>query len=100
DGVLAQTNEETAATTLAVLWNGTRVDDGISAGSRHASAVLAALLHEPFTALGSTNPELDASLVAHAAVGKLADYLWAGKRPARDELDHITQFCVHAATPR
>jgi hypothetical protein len=27
----------------------------------------------------------------------VSDYLWAGKRPTREEIDHITEFCVGAA---
>src|SRR4051794_2121637 len=36
EGVLSQTDEEIAATTLAVLWNGGSVDDGTSAGRHFA----------------------------------------------------------------
>ena len=100
DGVLSQTREEAASTTLAVLWNGSSVGTGVRAGRHNASIPLAALLHEPFAALGSTTPEMDASLVAHATLGKVADYLWARRRPARDEIEHITEFCITAATPR
>jgi hypothetical protein len=82
------------------LWNGGSVGTGIDAGRHNASAPLAALLHESFAALGSTDPELHASLAAHATVGKVADYLWAGEQPTRAELDRITQFCIAAATPR
>jgi len=56
EGVLSQTNEKTAATTLAVLWNHS-VDHGITTGSHDPSAALAALLHEPLAALGSTHPD-------------------------------------------
>lgn len=100
EGALSQTDERTAATTLAVLWNSSSVDTGLSAGTRNAGAAIAALLHEPFAALGSTKPEMDASLVAHAILGKVSDYLWAAKRPTRDEMDHITRFCIGTATGR
>jgi len=99
EGVLSQTREEVAATTLAVLWNGSSVGIGGTAGRHNASVPLAALLHDPFTELGSTTPELDASLVAHATLGKMADYLWARKRPARDEIQRIVEFCLRVATP-
>ena len=98
EGVLSQTKEETAAATLAVIWNGTRFDTGTSPGGHKAAAPLAALLHEPFALLGSVSPELDASLVAHAIVGELTDHLWARTRPSRDELDHLVQFCLRAAS--
>ena len=97
EGVLSQTKEDTAATTLAVVWNGSSFDTGTSAGSHNAAAPLAALLHEPFAALGSTNPELDASLAAHALMGKLSDYLWVLTRPSKRELEHLAQFCLRTA---
>ena len=88
EGVLSQADAEIAATTLAVLWNGGAVD-GTGAGRHFASATLATLLHEPFAALGSVDPELDASLVAHAAMGKLSDHLWQGVPPSPADLDGI-----------
>ncbi len=99
EGVLSQTREEAASTTLAVLWNGSSIGAGVTAGRHNASIPLAVLLHEPFGALGSTTPEMDASLVAHATLGKVADYLWARERPAREEIEHITEFCIEVATP-
>jgi AcrR family transcriptional regulator len=99
-GVLSQTNEDTAATTLAVLWNGSGIGTGINADRHNASTPLGVLLHEPFIALGCADPELHASLVTHATLGKVSDYLWAGTQPTRAELDRITQFCITAATPR
>ena len=94
-GVLSQTRQEIAATTLAVLWNGG------STGLRHnASAPLATLLFEPFAALGSTNPVLDASLVAHATLGMVSEHLWLGTSPSRAEVDRVTEFCVKVAVPQ
>ena len=81
DGILAQAaDDDIAATTLAVLWNGGGTSPTPSARPS-ASAPLGTLLHEPFAELGSPDPELDASLVAHAIVGKLSDLLWAGEQP-------------------
>ena len=97
EGILSQTKDETAATTLAVLWNGSNFDTGVSARSHDTNEPLAALLHGPFADLGSSNPELDASLVAHAVMGKMSDYLWTRARPTRAELDRIVQFCLGAA---
>jgi AcrR family transcriptional regulator len=95
EGVLSQTRKEIAATTLAVLWNG----GSVGAGGRHnASEPLGGLLHKPFAALGSAHPEMDASLVAHAALGKVSDYLWAGRTPTRAEIDEIVDFCLTVAT--
>jgi AcrR family transcriptional regulator len=90
EGVLAQAaDEDVATTTLAVLWNGNSVGDGLVSGHPSASAPLATLLVEPFAALGSARPELDASLAAHATVGQLSDCLWRRARPDRAEVDHV-----------
>ena len=98
DGVLAQADADIAATTRAVLWNGGSVGGGVAAGRHFAAAPLATLLHEPLIALGSADPALHATLAAHATLGTLADHLWAGTRPAEDERDAITAFCVGGAT--
>ncbi len=100
EGVMSQTREQAADTTLAVLWNGTSVGAGVTAGRYDASVPLGALLVEPFAALGSSTPEMDASLAAHATLGKVSDYLWAGTRPQRDEIERITEFCIGTAVPR
>ena len=97
EGILSQADEEIAATTLAVLWNGGAVD-GTGAGRHGASATLAPLLHGPFVELGSPDPELDASLAAHAAMGKLSDLLWQGRPPAKSDLEGMTRFCLAAVT--
>jgi AcrR family transcriptional regulator len=97
EGVLSQaTDEEVAATTLAVLWNA----GGVAAqpNGPSAAALLAPLLHEPFARLGSADPELDASLVAHAMVGKLSDFLSEGRRPRRAETEHLVAFTLAAVT--
>jgi AcrR family transcriptional regulator len=97
EGVLSQTRKEIAATTLAVLWNGGSVGGG---GRHNASAPLGALLHQPFAALGSDDPEMAASLAAHATLGKVSDYLWAEQTPTRVEVDYVVAFCIGAATRR
>jgi AcrR family transcriptional regulator len=91
-GVMSQAaDEDIAATTRAVLGNGP------TAGGT-TTAPLAALLREPFAALGSTDPEADAALCAHAAVGALSDFLSSEARPTRAQIDHITRFCLRAIT--
>lgn len=95
--VMSQTEQPQAATTLAVLWNGSSVGTGMSAGRHNASIPLAALLVEPLTALGATDAELVASLLAHAVIGKMSDFLWSARRPTRREMDRITQLCLAAA---
>jgi AcrR family transcriptional regulator len=95
EGVLSQTRKEIAATTLAVVWNGGSVGDG---GRHNASAPLGDLLREPFAALGSADPALTASLVAHATLGMVSEFLWARTSPSRAQIEQIVQFARAAAT--
>jgi AcrR family transcriptional regulator len=96
EGVLAQADAESAAATLAVLWNGSSAEGGVAAGRHFASAPLASLLHEPFAALGSVNPELDATLAAHATLGMLSDCLWRQAEPTAAEVGRVAEFCLAA----
>jgi AcrR family transcriptional regulator len=100
EGVLSQADEEIAATTLAVLWNAGSVGQGLASGRHFASAPVATFLREPLAALGSAAPDLDASLAAHATLGKLSDYLWQRTQPTHVEMARITEFCLAAVTPR
>jgi AcrR family transcriptional regulator len=102
EGVLAQaTDEDAAATTLAVLWNAGSWNVA-SATDRpagpSANAPLATLLWEPFAELGSSDPELDASTVGHAVVGALSDHLWQGTKPTRATTDHLVAFCLRGVS--
>jgi AcrR family transcriptional regulator len=100
EGVLSQAaDEEIAATTLAVLWNGGVLGAVPAAGPAAARGPLARLLREPFAQLGSADPELDASLAAHTIVGMLADLLWRRARPTQHEIDHAIGFCLAALRP-
>ena len=94
EGMLSQTRKEIAAPTLAVLWNGGSVG---TSPPHSASSSLALLLHEPFAALGCSDPGLFASLVSHATLGKVAEYLWAERTPTRREVAQIVAFSVAAA---
>ncbi|MGZ4705048.1 MAG: TetR/AcrR family transcriptional regulator, partial [Acidimicrobiales bacterium] len=89
-------DEDAAATTLAVLWNAGSLADQPDGPS--TTAPLALLLREPFARLGSLDPELDASFVAHAVVGELSDFLWQGARPSRAQTEHLVAFCLRAVT--
>ena len=101
EGVLSQAaDDDIASTTLAVLWNGSSLGEGLTAAPPSASGPLATLLVEPFAELGSADAELDASLAAHAAVGRLSDFLWARVRPTTADVEHLTGFCLRAVTPR
>ncbi|MET7475528.1 helix-turn-helix domain-containing protein [Streptomyces sp. NPDC005648] len=100
EGVLSQAmDEETAATTLAVMWNAQSVGEGFLAGPPTIADRLATLLREPYARLGSDRPDLDASLAAHATVGRLADHLWQRVPPTRADIDHITRFCLRTVSP-
>jgi AcrR family transcriptional regulator len=96
EGVLAQADEDVAAATLSVLWNGSSAGGGLAAGRHFAAAPLASLLREPFAALGSDAPDLDAALAAHATLGTLSDLLWRRAEPTRADVDRVTGFCVRA----
>jgi AcrR family transcriptional regulator len=98
-GVLSQAaDEEIAATTLAVLWNGDAVGEGPT--DRPTTSRLLAPLLDPFAALGSADPDLDASLAANATVGIMTDYLWGRVRPTAADIAHVTEFCLAAVTAR
>jgi AcrR family transcriptional regulator len=98
-GVMSQAaDEEIASTTLAVLWNGATIGGKLGGGRPSTTAPLALLLREPFAILGSTDPEADAALCAHAAVGVLSDFLWSEVKPTRERIDHVTGFCLRAIT--
>jgi AcrR family transcriptional regulator len=92
EGVMSQAaDHEIAASTLAVMWNGAAVSTRPS-----TTAPLARLLDASFAALGSSDPEADAALAAHAVVGVLSDFLWSQTRPTRKQITHVTEFCLRA----
>ena len=99
EGVLSQAaDEDIASTTLAVLWNGGSVGEGLPTGRPSASLPLAVLLREPFADLGAADPDLDAALAAHAVVGQLSEWLWERARPSRAAIDHVADVCLAMAT--
>jgi AcrR family transcriptional regulator len=97
DGVMTQTGDDIATTTLAVLWNGGSVGQGVASGRHPGATALSPLLQAPIAALGSDDPASDASLAAHAVLGRMSDYLWQRTQPTRAELDRMTSFIVTAA---
>jgi AcrR family transcriptional regulator len=97
EGVLSQAHDEVAATTLAVLYNSGGTTEGQASGRHYSSGPLAALLHEPFAALGAGDPELAASFVAHAVLGTLSDHLWERTKPTPATTRRITDLCLAAA---
>ncbi len=99
EGILSQAaDEESAATTLAVLWNAAGLGQTMSTSHVSTSARLATLLHQPLVDLRCVDPELDAVLVAHAVVGRLNDLLWGRRKPTRAETDRLVSFCLAACT--
>ena len=90
EGVLSQAaDDDIASTTLAVLWNAGSLGSDLTSGPPFATGPLATLLRQPFADLGSPDPDLDASLAAHATVGMLADWLWKRVRPTAAEIDRV-----------
>jgi hypothetical protein len=43
---------------------------------------------------------MDASLAAHATVGKMSEHLWRRSTPSPAEVERITEFCLRAIAPR
>jgi len=101
EGVMSQAaDDDVAATTRAVLWNGGTLTARLGSSRSSPAASLAPLLREPFAQLGSPNPDADAMLAAHAAVGTLSDFLSQRVRPTRADIDHVAEFCLAAVTSR
>jgi len=101
EGVMSQAaDEDVAAATLAVLWNAGNLGRATVSLPPPASLPLAGLLQEPFRELSSPTPGLDASLVAHAVMGMLADHLWQESRPTPADIDQIVDFCLAGVTRR
>jgi hypothetical protein len=55
------------------------------------------LVRDPLAALGSTSPDVDAALCAHAVLGKLTDFLWQRAQPTEAETEHVVRFCLASA---
>jgi hypothetical protein len=73
---------------------------GPSAGRMHqypSADVLATLLVEPLTDLGSTAPELDAAFIADGVIGRLNAWLWLRTAPTRAEVAHTVELVLRVA---
>jgi AcrR family transcriptional regulator len=100
EGVLAQAADpKLAASTRAVLWNAGSGGNGLAAGHPSMNEPLASLLVGPFADLGSADPKLDVSLVAHAVIGRLSDHLQDDTRPSKAVIAHVVSFALAAARP-
>jgi AcrR family transcriptional regulator len=96
-GIMSQAAPDLAEPVLALLYNSAGGSGELHSGRYPASAPLARLLHEPLAELGSSAPELDAVLLAHATLGRLTDHLRQRTQPTRAELDHLVELCLRAA---
>jgi AcrR family transcriptional regulator len=94
EGVFTQTRGDVAATTRAVMWNAPTAGMGAPYGRHFASEVLSELLLGPFTALGSPAPGANARLTTYAALGALAEHVWAETTPSSAELEQIVAYCL------
>ena len=100
-GLLEQASVDKAGQNLAVINVSTNFNTAIPTGAHELSRLpLARLLHAPFAALGSPDPELDAELVTHAVTNRLAGHLWAGTAPTPAEIDYLTAFGLRTARHR
>jgi len=96
EGVLSQARGDVAATTLAVMVN---AGGASTRGLRQypSSDLLATLLIEPLTTLGSTAPAADAAFLADGVVGKLNDLLWQRRAPSRTEVARTVELARRLA---
>lgn len=98
EGIMAQaSNDDVAHATRAVLWNGGHVADRSRPDLSATSGLLADLVVEPLRALGSADPERDAAVATHAAMGRMQEFLWRSESPGPLDVAHLVRFCTAAA---
>ncbi len=97
EGIMSQAAPRLAEPVLALLFNSGGGPGTLHSGRYPASAPLATLLREPLAELGSSHPELDALLLAHAVLGRLTDHLRQRTQPSRSEIDHLVELCLCVA---
>jgi AcrR family transcriptional regulator len=94
EGIMAQSgNPEVAASTRAVLWNGYHVERPENLA---AYRLVAELVVEPVTALGSIDPARDAAVLCQAVMGRQQLYLWERILPTKADTEHLIRFCLNA----
>jgi AcrR family transcriptional regulator len=97
EGVMAQAGDPAVAEpTRAVLWNGNQVGDRARANGVSIREALAHLLEEPLGIVGSADPERDASVVGHAVMGRMEEFLWRQVPPRSEDVSHLVEFCLAA----
>ena len=98
EGVLSQAaDDEIAATTLAVLWNGGSLGEGSASAPPSASAPLAAWWRSRSSGWAAPIPTWMPRWPPHAVVGKLSDYLWQRTRPTPADTRRIVACCLALA---
>jgi AcrR family transcriptional regulator len=97
EGIMAQaTDPDVAHSTRAVLWNGGRSGDQARSDVVASPGPLAELIVAPIAALGSTDPARDATVVTHATMGLMRDFLWRCVTPTPEDISHLVGFCTAA----
>ncbi len=99
EGVLAQADEDIAATTLAVLWNGGSAGGGLAAGRHFASAPAGLPAARAVRrARAATRPSSTPRWPRTPRSGLLSDCLWRQVQPTRAEVERVATFCLRAVT--
>jgi len=100
EGIMSQaTNPDVAHSTRAVLWNGGRVGEHSWTEAVTGYTSLAELIIGPISALGSPDPERDASVSAHATMGLMREFLWKCATPTKADIANLVRFCTRAVQP-
>ena len=98
-GVMSQaSNPEVADATRAVVWNGRQLPGTPALAMEGMREPVAALLVEPLRSAGRSDPERDAQVVAEAVFGRMTTFLWAGRAPSVEDVEHLVDFCVAGVT--
>jgi AcrR family transcriptional regulator len=97
EGIMSQAaNSEVAHSTRAVLWNRGHLGDHNRESNVLSNEVFAELLVEPLARFGSRDPRRDASVICHAAMGRMNEFLWRPLRPQPADTAHLVRFCLAA----
>lgn len=97
DGMLEQADEPKATETMLVLGASSNFNTSLPTGVHLERDPMARLLHAPLAQLGSDDAHLDAELVTHAVLSRVAGHLHAGTRPSARERRHLIGFCLGVA---
>jgi hypothetical protein len=97
EGIMSQAgNPDVAHTTVAVLWNRSHLGDYNRDSNVMSNDLFAQLLVEPLTRLGSQDPRRDASVICHAVMGRMNEFLWRPCQPEPIDTTHLIRFCLAA----